>query len=387
MVIFITSCSNLQVEKAANNPSLQKINIPKEEVINNDIVESASYIFLDSEYLIGNISRILFFENNIYIHDEMTNRIVAFSMKGKYLFHIDQKGKGPGEYLKLSDFAIDEAKRNILIFDENSHKILRYSIDGQKFIHEQKIDFYPTAFAWNSNCLFFYNPFTFNYPRNEKYHYSLIKTSDEMEKEKRYFSIDKKIGNFMSDPNPKGFFYGNNLCMLNRFDNIIYSLAKDSIYANYKILFADNDDYQNALNDAISKGTRDIDRYHNCAADIGDFCESDDFMTFSYFRNNKNYSVIFSKKKKSIILHQARFSIFSKKSLRNNIPIFINPSNVKGDLFVSIIPCNLIEQLTNHKNFQKLMMENMSDTDLVEKLKNFDLNSNPVIVFYKFKSQ
>jgi len=386
IVIFLTSCNKRQAEQTTSSLDLQTINVSLEEVNNNDIIESASYIFLDSEFLIGNISRILFFGENIYIHDKVTDRIVAFSMKGKYLFHIDQKGKGPMEYLKLSDFTIDESKNNILIYDESSHKILSYSIAKQKFIDEHKINFYPTAFAWDSNCLFFYNPYTFNYLREDKYHYSLIKTSDEIEEEERYFKIDEKIGNFMSNSNPKGFFYGKNLCMLNRFDNIIYSLTKDSIYAHYKVLFAENDDYQNALNDAITKGTRNTDRYHNCAADINDFCESDDFITFNYSRNRKLYSVIFSKEKNKIISHQTRFAIISPTLLKNNIPIFFFPNNVKDNLFISIIPSVLMGQLANDKTFQKSMMENMTDTDLIEKLKNFNINNNPVIVFYKFKS-
>lgn len=385
MVVFITSCNNKHVENGAIFSRVQTIKVPIEEINNNDFVESASYVFLDSEFLIGNISRILFFKNNIYIHDKISDRIVAFSMKGKYLFHIDQKGKGPGQYLKLSDFTIDELNNKIIILDENLHKILSYSIAERKFINERKIDFYPTAFAWNSSCLFFYNPFTFNYPRHDEYHYSLIKTSDEIENEKKYFKIDEKIGKFMSDPNPKGFFYGKNLCMLNRFDNIIYSLTKDSIYARYKMLFAENDDYQDALNDAITKGTRNTDRYKKCATDISDFCETESLLTFNYNRNQQRYLVIYSKGENKIILHQSGIKL-TPSLLVKNIPILLSPSNVEDDLFVSIIPFGLIEKLKNSKKFQKLMMDNMTNTDLIEKLKNFDSNSNPVIVFYKFKS-
>ncbi len=385
IVIFIASCNNRQVEYVTYSSLQQIINVPLEETNNNDFIESANYIFLDSKFPIGKISRILFFKNNIYIHDRITDQIVVFSMKGKYLFHINQKGKGPGQYLKLNDFTIDETRNSIMIFDGYSGKILSYSIAERKFINEHKIDFRPTAFAWNSNCLYFYNPFTFNYPRDEKYHYSLIKTSEEIENEKKYFKIDELIGKFMSDPNPKGFFYGKNLCMLNRFDNIIYSLTKDSIYARYKVLFAENDDYQYALKDVITKGTRDTDRYKKCAHDICWFCENKNLVSFSYFRNNRHYSVIFSKDKNKIILHQS-LKLYSPSLLKKNIPILMFPSNVTGDLFVSIIPSELMIQLANDNKFRKSMMENMSNTDLIEKLKNFDLKSNLVIVFYKFKS-
>jgi len=385
MVIFFTNCGNKQVEQVVMQTSLRTINVPLEETKNNDFIESASYIFLDPEYLVGKISRLLFFNNNIYVQDEITDRIVVFSMNGKYMFHINNKGKGPLEYLKISDFTIDEANGNILIYDEQSHKILSYSIDKRKFIRKQKVNFYPIAFAWNSDCLYYYNPYTFNYPRDDKYHYSLIKTSVEMGKEKRYFRIDEKMGNFMSDPNPKGFFYGTNLCMLNRFDNIIYSLTKDSIYARYKVLFAENGDYQNALYDAMKKGTRNTDRYNRCATDIQNYCETENLITFNYLKNKKRYSVIFSKDNNKIIFHQSRFAINSPSSLKRNIPIICFPSNVKGNLFVSIIPFQIMSLITNDEKFKKSIIENMTNRELVEKLKHLDENSNPIIVFYNLK--
>ncbi len=385
IVIFITGCNTRPAESGTSNSTLQIINVPLEEIIYNDFVESASYVFLDSKYLIGSISRILFFKNNIYIHDEITDRIIAFSIEGKYLLHIDQKGKGPGQYLKLSDFTIDESNNNIIILDENSHKVLSYSIAERKFIKEHKINFYPTAFAWNSGCLFFYNPFTINYPRNSEYRFSLIKTSDKMENEKKYFEIDEKIGKFMSDPNPKCFFYGKNLCMLNRFDNVIYTLTKDSVYARYKVIFAENGDYQDALKEAITKGTRNTDRYNKCATEIRDFCETENLVTFNYARNNQQFSVIYSKEKNKILLHQSGFKM-TPSILEKNIPILLFPTNVDDDLFVSIIPFGLIEQLKSSPKLQKLMKENMTNADLFKKLKNFDLNSNPVLILYKFKS-
>ncbi len=385
IVILLPGCNNRHIESRTSDSFLQIINVPLEEIINNDFVESASYVFLDSKFLIGSISRILFFKNNIYIHDEITDRIIAFSIDGKYLFQINQKGKGPGQYHKLCDFTIDESNNNIIILDEFSHKVLSYSIAERKFIKEHKINFYPTAFAWNSNSLYFFNPFTFNYPREDKYHYSLIKTSDEIKDEKKYFRIDEKMGKFMSNSNPKGFFYGKNLCMLNRFDNIIYSLKEDSIYARYKVLFAENNDYQDAVKEAIIKGTRNTDRYNKCATDICNFCENENLVTFNYLRDNRICSVIFSKEKNKIILHSTSLKLSSASLMKKNIPILMFPSYVTGDLFGSVIASGITEQLANNK-FQESMLENMSDTNLIGKFKNFDLNSNPVLIFYKIKS-
>lgn len=361
------------------------IEVPLEQIGDDNFIKNAEYIFLDQEYLIGKIGRILFFENVIYIHDEMTDRLIAFSRKGKYLFKIDEKGKGPMEYLKLTDFTIDKDGKLILIYDSYGHKLLKFSIDEHKFVGEQTIDFHPTAFAWNENSLFFYNPYTINYPREDKYHYSLIVMSDKLKSEKRYFKISDNLGSFMSDPNSKGFFYGKGLYFQNRFENVVYSLTKDSIYPYCEINFQNNEDFNFALDDAISKGTRDTERYNQCASDIRDFCENENLITFNYKRNRKLYSVIFSKQKNEIVYHSFTHAITSLSLNSGNIPVFIFPSNVNENYFISELPFELLNLLLNNKKFIESMEEKITDKELINKFKNFNENSNPVLVFSKFK--
>ncbi len=383
-VVLIGCNQSINESKLANTVSYE-IEVPLEQIGDDSFIESAEYIFLAQEYLIGKIGRILFFENVIYIHDEMTDRLVAFSRNGKYLFKIDKKGKGPMEYLKLTDFTIDEDRRFILIYDSYGHKLLKFSIDEHKFVEEQTIDFHPTAFAWNENALFFYNPYTINYPTENKYHYSLIVMSDELKNEKRYFKISKNLGSFMSNPNRKGFFYGKGLYFLNRFGNVVYSLTKDSIYPHFEINFQNNEDFDSALDDAISKGTRDTDRYNQCASEIQNYCENEDLITFNYKRNSKLYSVIFSKQKKEIVYHSFSHAVTSLSLNRDNIPVFIFPSYANENYFISELPFKLLSLLLNNKKFIESMDEKITDKDLINKFKKFDENSNPVLILSKFK--
>lgn len=362
-----------------------EIEVPLEQFGDDDFIKSAEYIFLDEEYLIGKIGRILFFENIIYIHDEMTDRLIAYSRRGKYLFKIDEKGKGPMEYLKLTDFTIDKDKRLILIYDSYGHKLLKFSIDKHKFLEEQPVGFHPTAFAWNENSLLFYNPYTINYPRENKYHYSLITMSDELKNEKRYFKVNKKLGSFMSNPNRKGFFYGKGLYFLNRFENVIYSLAKDSIYPHCQINFHNNGDFDSALDDAISKGTRNTERYNRCASEIQNYCENENVITFNYKRDSKLYSVIYSKQKNEIVYHRFSHIITSPSLFRVNIPVFIFPSYVSKNYLISELPFEILNILLNNQKFTESFEENITDKVLIKKFKDYNENSNPVLIFSKFK--
>lgn len=317
----------------------------------------------------------------------MTGRLAVFSDEGKYLFRIDNKGKGSMEYLKLTDFTIDKENNDLLIYDEKLHKIITYSISKNKFIKEKKIDFYPTAFACEADYLYFFNPYTINYPRNKKYHYSLIRTNFKLKMEERFFDVDGDMGCFMSNPNRKDFFYGNNLYFKNRFENVIYKLNKGNVDAHCEIVFNENKDYKHALKDAIAKGTRDTEHYHKCAKDIQDYCENDAFITFKYSREKRQYSVIYSKDDDSVIYNRSRFRTTTPESMKNGIPIIKFPSDSKNNIFVSHIPFRLIMYLEKNKNFIQSLEENMIDSVLLEKFKDFDANSNPVIALYEFSQK
>ncbi|KAF0235563.1 MAG: hypothetical protein FD181_3427 [Prolixibacteraceae bacterium] len=383
--LILIGCKQSINESKLSNSVSYKIEVPIEQIGSDNFVKSAEYIFLEEKYLIGKMGRILMFENVIYIHDEMSDRLIAFSPKGKYLFKIDEKGKGPMEYLNLTDFTIDENGKFILIYDSYGHKLLKFSILQRKFVEEQTMGFHPIAFAWKDNSLFFYNPYTINYPRENQYHFSLIVLSEVLKNEKRYFKISKELGSFMSNPNRKGFFYGDGLFFLNRFDNVVYSLTKDSIYPHCQINFENNEDFDSALDDAISKGTRDTDWYKRCASEIQHYCESENVITFNYLRDSKLYSVIFSKQTNEIVYHSFSHAIISPSMFSENIPVFIFPSYVNKNYFISELPFELLNLLLKNKKFIESFDEKITDKELIEKFKNYDENSNPVLIFSEFK--
>ncbi len=59
------------------------------------------------ESLIRDITQIKFFEGRYYIHDYRRSQIFVFDREGRFQFALNEKGDGPGQYLNLSDFAID----------------------------------------------------------------------------------------------------------------------------------------------------------------------------------------------------------------------------------------------------------------------------------------
>lgn len=75
----------------------------------SQLIDSVVYIPLETaeNCLIGRISKIVYGERCFYILDDTANCLFKFDESGGYLTKYDRVGKGPLEYLKISDFNLD----------------------------------------------------------------------------------------------------------------------------------------------------------------------------------------------------------------------------------------------------------------------------------------
>ena len=63
----------------------------------------------NTENLIGEIGRTIFYDNKYYIkstNGRQNAKVYVFNQSGKFLFKIDSRGAGPGEYIEMRDFQI-----------------------------------------------------------------------------------------------------------------------------------------------------------------------------------------------------------------------------------------------------------------------------------------
>src|SRR5574344_1311786 len=92
----------------------------------------------NSEFLIGEISSVLFTDTTIFIRDKKTDYLTCFNRKGKALFKISNKGSGPNEYRSITDVYIDDWTKTINIYDNIGGKIVSYSLSDGSFIGNKK---------------------------------------------------------------------------------------------------------------------------------------------------------------------------------------------------------------------------------------------------------
>ena len=106
-----------------------KKNINNIKTINlSSIGKDVQYIPLETtpKSLISEIFSIEFSESYIFINDTK-KRLLQFDNNGKFIRQIGSNGRGPGEYLSVGDFCINENKKEIYIISPN---LLIFDFDG-----------------------------------------------------------------------------------------------------------------------------------------------------------------------------------------------------------------------------------------------------------------
>lgn len=95
-------------------------------------------------------------KGNIYILDPNLSVVRKFDKEGKFLWELNNKGQGPGEFLRVVDLAIGLEER-VFIMDQDNRKIMIFSDEG-RFIDEFKvIDGEPTEIAVDSKDFLYVN--------------------------------------------------------------------------------------------------------------------------------------------------------------------------------------------------------------------------------------
>jgi hypothetical protein len=142
LVLFAcTGNSGRGKENVDNDKVFEFIAEPKsidENVAFSDIVERYKYIVLETteECLIGKIEKFIINNSRIYIQ---SGGVFCFDMDGNFLYSINNRGKGPGEFIKIYSFSIDN--NIIYIYDNTQARLLCYNSDNGNYIDTYKVPY------------------------------------------------------------------------------------------------------------------------------------------------------------------------------------------------------------------------------------------------------
>lgn len=349
---------NINFKKYIRN--IQTINL-------SSIGKEVSYIPLETapECLIKSINKILFSDSYIFISE--LNRLLQFDKNGKFIRPIGSSGRGPEEYSHISDFCIDEQKKEIYIISIYSPKIWIFDFDGI-FKKTVSLSFRPAQIALkDQNSLIFHLG---NIPGNNDP--SWIITN-------RQGIVMVSIKNNLKRVNQPGllvehtplYSFANTIHFMEYGIDTLYCFS-DSQKKPYAVLFLDDlkMDPDLLVTSSMVKDEKLLNKFW-----IGSILENNDYMFIKFFRGitNAEMCAIYYKKTGAV-------TILKDNVFKNDIDgetLFWPKQVINDNVLVDYI--DAFDLLNKHPG-ELIKRNNYSSTKLSNLKKQLSPTSNPILI-------
>lgn len=397
-IIFL-SCTNLNKSDIASKDTQLIVldfnkNPIRDTIHASRFVKSATPIVLETtdDNLMTSINGMQVTDNCICILDKWTagnNNLFVFDKKGRYLRKIGQTGQGPGEYISIHDFTIDEKKDKVFLVDSDGEKIRVYQFSTGKFL--QNIDFKDSQveyghIQYHNNKLF--TDFTY-YSRTEKgpMIYVLNETTGDIESS----CLDIDIHNhgwLESIFKGESFFYCKNSdkpIYTQYFMDTLMVVNKDRLDPYLVIKSEDWVTDHDVRSHKNTTPDMDQDAYHKIenlpiAFNIQNYVESDRYIYFSYSKQFKWVKVLYDKNSPSLL--RANRVIDDIVYNEQNSSVLLIGCGDENGMYGYVHPLalsdyyehNVKDPYSGMKPEYKRFFE-----------KNMQSDSNPILVYYEYK--
>ena len=204
----------------------------KESIPVSSLFKKVDFIPLETndECLIGEIDKLLLYNNLFFILDQMTSSLFVFSQKGEFIHKIHQVGEGPDEYIDLDDFFIDKENNFLILFADS--KLLFYDLHTYKLIKEEKLSPNTSIAYFGDTYVHFLNNGIWSGKFN------IVAKRDGQTIYESLPISENNVGYTYSSPFPFSQPMDNNeVFFAEIFNNTIYLLNRDSIIVKYYIDF------------------------------------------------------------------------------------------------------------------------------------------------------
>ena len=339
--------------------------------LQNKLVD-ISYIPLDCKELIGEVDRVLLYNEKIYILDAyIAESVFIFDMNGRLLCVIDDRGEGPEEYIGLAGMSIDTSIKELCLKDRLSSRTLYYDLDG-KFLRKEASC--PAFFinAMDGNII---NQLGFgqSYDENLNYHIAVSRGGSICCKAFPFAPIQKRytvsrIAQYNSC---------NELLFTPTLSDTVYCIkSPKEYYVKYVIKHKRSiwDKSQEELS------WREIDcliKQDGYTAFGGPVHETSDYLFFSLSKGNNNLIVnqnyYYDKRQKQLF----KITKDYEGVIRN---LFSMPVGVSGDYYLAFADGYLMKEY-----MKKNTDISIADESLRKMINECNENSNPILIKFRLK--
>lgn len=124
----------------------------------SEIIDSVSYIPIQSEIIIGNIGDVRYYNHRYYIHDTRLMALYIIDETGHIINSISDRGRARNEYITFQSFDVNPTNGEINLYDSSVKRIQVYSNDCT-FLRSIPVNDVVRDFAvLNNNEYLFYTP-------------------------------------------------------------------------------------------------------------------------------------------------------------------------------------------------------------------------------------
>jgi hypothetical protein len=345
------------------------------------LIDSVSYIPLETtqECLIGEIYKLIFTDNFIYICDKKTNSLYQFDINGRFVRKIGQVGQGPGEYIKVCNFDVNKKNGNISIYCEIKQTIFEYDYTGE-LMKVEKIGLVINDFTYYKDHYLFYcsrfpNRNIFNQTFPIQYRLVSIYNGKVNEQYLKYEYNEYLTKTVYASNNSEGLYrFNENVMLIELPTNTIYKIEQNRILPIYAVDFGKYNIPFDMFSPEASKAKIDeLPDAQICR--LRKFCETNDMIYIQY-----------------AVSHYKRLvcaSIFLKKTgeIINLGPVWFNDmDNIAMPAIITAIDDALIGYF-NAYIFYDMVKHNDREVPkhLIELGKTVNESDNPVIGVVRFK--
>ncbi len=379
---FILICCSCNDKR--NSPDFQKLETLSFDVVNweeesylpEKIINTVDFVPLETldNNLIGKIDKVIIFEDKIYVLDSRyTKKIWVFTSGGKFICSIGHYGRGPGEYISLVDFIIDEYEKKLLVLDNKMRKVISYNLSSGDYIDELKINFVASGFSKvDENTLSFYS----NHQPTQNGNQHLVANLNLEEKSYKWFINKDEYDTMIGTKNPMCQSEGLNF--ISFFKDTVYRIMPDTVVPHIVFDFGKYKISKEKLK-SIKKSNELIHLLQSgyWIYGVENIVENQRFLTFDFKLGNSLVQVVYSKNTGSYYYGKgidngglSTFGIIKNLSISDNQ--FIGTLDASKFLRSN----EIIEQVGNLEFAEKY-------NDVAKFL---SVNSNPVIIFTKYNN-
>lgn len=361
--------------------------------------------------LLSRVDKVVRANDRLYVFDRygnsMAGLVAEFDMDGRFIRRIGNAGRGPGEYSRVSDFAVDGKSGTIRLLDTRTGRVISYGLDDGRYIGEVSFDESGkrgSAIVSVGDVMYshpIYNEFDVaNYMLRS---WNVADTSVE----NHYLPIGERLPGWTNTTmvNNGNFIFarGNDHALFSdRYSPEIFKLTSDGVENYIYVRSADFIDEagRRAVSDALNSDARSmvgpgggppvstygdvlrtLDRFH----EVRDYFETEGHIGFYIARGGGLHGYMYDKrggKTREVSRFYNDLVITGREdtAIHTSMSLFgIIQADGEG-LFLNTRQ-GQIEQLRTAARDGALA----DDLDRLEELKELPDNSNPVIFYLKFK--